>query len=148
KRFDDEAVRFIEKYVESYPRDIDSRVIMLETLYRKKDYKKIVSECSVLFTYVCDNILIHSIFIDSIVNLNKPQMLISEYQRLVHENPGSIITNFIFQSLKSIIVDKKKTPQVEYALAVRVNFNVCHKCFHLNLNEFNNCQRCGSALKI
>jgi len=148
KRFDDEAVRFMEKYIESYPRDIDSRVIMLETLYRKKDYKKIVSECSVLFTYVCDNILIHSIFIDSIVNLNKPQMLISEYQRLVHENPGSIITNFIFQSLKSIIVDKKKTPQVEYALAVRVNFNVCHKCFHLNLNEFNNCQRCGSALKI
>ncbi|HPG57722.1 MAG TPA: hypothetical protein PKW98_07875 [Candidatus Wallbacteria bacterium] len=148
KRFDDEAVRFMEKYIESYPRDIDSRVIMLETLYRKKDYKKIVSECSVLFTYVCDNILIHSIFIDSIVNLNKPQMLISEYQRLVHENPGSIITNFIFQSIKSIIVDKQKTPQVEYALAVRVNFNVCHKCFHLNLNEFNNCQRCGSALKI
>ncbi len=148
KRFDDEALRFIEKYIESYPRDIDSRIIYLETLYRRKDYKKIASECGVLFTYACDNILIHSIFIDSIVNLNKPQMLITEYERLYRENPGSIITNFIHQSLRSLIVDKKSSPQADYALAVRVNFNVCHKCFHLNLNEFNNCQRCGSALKI
>ncbi|HBC75968.1 MAG TPA: hypothetical protein DC017_14185 [Candidatus Wallbacteria bacterium] len=148
KRFDDEALKFMEKFVESYPRDVDSRVIYLETLYRRKDFKKIVSECSVLFSYACDNILIHSIFIDSIVNLNKPQMLVSEYQRLAHENPGSIIVNFISQSLNSIIVDKKRMPQVEYALAVRVNFSVCNKCFHLNLNEFNNCQRCGSALKI
>lgn len=148
KRFDDEAVRFMEKYIESYPRDIDTRVIYLESLYRRKDYKKIIGECSVLFSYACDNVLIHSIFIDSIVNLNKPQMLVTEYQRLAHENPGSVIVNFIHQSLNSLIVDKKRTAQVDYALAVRVNFGVCQKCFHLNLNEFNNCQRCGSALKI
>jgi tetratricopeptide (TPR) repeat protein len=148
KRFDDEALRFVEKYMEACPRDVDSRIILLETYYRRKDYKKVISECGVLFTYACDNILIHSIFIDSIVNLNKPQMLISEYDRLSRENPGSIITNFINQSLRSLIIDKKSAPQVDYALAVRINFNVCHKCFHLNLNEFNNCQRCGSALKI
>ncbi len=148
KRFDDEALRFIEKYMETCPRDVESRIILLETYYRRKDYKKVISECGVLFTYVCDNILIHSIFIDSIVNLNKPQMLITEYDRLSRENPGSIITNFINQSLRSLIIDKKSTPQVDYALAVRSNFSVCHKCFHLNLNEYNNCQRCGSALKI
>ncbi|HNY11499.1 MAG TPA: hypothetical protein PKK26_07925, partial [Candidatus Wallbacteria bacterium] len=104
--------------------------------------------CNVLFSYAIDNILVHSIFIDSIVNLQKPKMLITEYERMCHENPGSVITSFINQSLRSLIIDKSATSKVDYAVAVRVNFNVCHKCFHLNLNEFNNCQRCGSALQL
>lgn len=148
KRSDDEALRFVEKFVENYPRDIDAHIAMLELLYRRKEFKKIITECNVLFAYAVDNILVHSLFIDSIVNLNMPRMLLTEYERLAHENPGSYVTNFINQSVRSIIVDKKKIPQVDYALAVRVNFNVCHKCFHLNLNEYNNCQRCGSALQI
>jgi|GEM_PF-5883481 len=148
KRFDDEALKFIEKFVENYPRDVESHIVLLETVYRRKDFKRIVNDSNILFAYAIDNVLIHSLFIDSIVNLNKPQMLVSEYERLLHENPGSLITNFIYQSFKSLIVDKKRTPQVDYAVAVRVNFGVCHKCFHLNLNDFNNCQRCGSALKI
>jgi len=148
KRSDDEALRFVEKFVEAFPRDIETHIVMLETLYRRKEYKRIITECNVLFAYAVDNILVHSIFIDSIVNLNMPKMLLTEYDRLLHENPGSVVTSFISQSIKSIIVDRKKIPQVDYAVAVRVNFNVCHKCFHLNLNEFNNCQRCGSALQV
>lgn len=148
KRSDDEVLKFIEHYTEVYPRDIDCRIILLEVLYRRKDYKHIINECNFLFTYTIDNVLIHSIFIDSIVNLNQPKLLISEYERLLHENPGSIITNFICQSLKSIIIDKKRIPQVDYSIAVRVNFNVCSKCFHLNLNDYNNCQRCGNTLQV
>ena len=148
KRIDDEALKFVEKFVESYPRDIDAHIVMLEMLYRRKEFQKIISECNVLFAYAIDNILVHSIFIDSIVNLQKPKMLITEYERMCHENPGSVIASFINQSLRSLIIDKSQVPRVDYAVAVRVNFNVCHKCFHLNLNEFNNCQRCGSALQL
>ncbi len=148
KRIDDEALKFVEKFVESYPRDIDAHIVMLEMFYRRKEYQKIISDCNVLFAFAIDNILVHSIFIDSIVNLQKPKMLITEYERMSHENPGSLITNFINQSLRSLILEKSSVPRVDYAIAVRVNFNVCHKCFHLNLNEFNNCQRCGSALQL
>ncbi|HNY13378.1 MAG TPA: hypothetical protein PKK26_17445, partial [Candidatus Wallbacteria bacterium] len=44
KRIDDEALKFVEKFVESYPRDIDTHVVMLEMLYRRKEFQKIISE--------------------------------------------------------------------------------------------------------
>lgn len=145
-RTDDEAADFIRRMAERMPKDTGLRIFLLEIFFRRKDYKAVVREAMYLFALTVDNVIVHSLFIDALVRLQQPKVLLQEYQRLLAENPGSVVVKFIHQSLQSLLVRKRAYPEVDVALSLKVNFTVCPKCFHLNLAEFHHCQKCRSQL--
>jgi hypothetical protein len=145
-RIDDESLAFMKRVAEQIPKDVQIKLFLLEIYFRRKEYQSVIREAMYIFPLTVDNVIVHSLFIDSIVRLKQFKMLLTEYERLAAENPGSIVVKYIYQSLHSLLVKKRGYPETDVSLALKVNFTVCPKCFHLNLTEYNNCQKCKAQL--
>jgi tetratricopeptide (TPR) repeat protein len=145
-RIDDEALGFMKRITQLLPREVTIKLYLLEIYFRRKNYKEVVREAIGIFPLNVDNIVVHSLFIDSIVRLKQPKMLLTEYNRLSLEYPGSVIVKYLYQSFHSLLVRNRQYPETDISLSLKVNFTVCPRCFHLNLTEFNHCQKCKAQL--
>jgi hypothetical protein len=136
----------MKRITQLLPREVTIKLYLLEIYFRRKNYKEVVREAIGIFPLNVDNIVVHSLFIDSIVRLKQPKMLLTEYNRLSLEYPGSVIVKYLYQSFHSLLVRNRQYPETDISLSLKVNFTVCPRCFHLNLTEFNHCQKCKAQL--